>query len=285
MNIGVRIRTPKSWDHEDFVQSLRGRLVATYYLQNETVDPSVDLLITNDLSAAELTKLPHLQALVCPTSGREGIPFRELKNRNIAVYLNFEQIGDCVAAYAEHYVLDFSVLNDRERLDGQKIVILGYGNVGSRVFKRLAAHGGNYIIVRKDVDIASVEYPCEYITLHNARAAISDADIVVNALPLNNDTRGALSRDVYYRPAAVVLGLSRAGIIDEYAIAQSVLDGKLSAAILDVYPSELESFKNIHPRLVLTGHIAGIWGKGSKHLVDFVLKSVRLSSSHRQGIR
>lgn len=278
MNIGVRIQSPRSWNHEDFLNSLRSRLVATYYSPDETIDSSVELLITNNLSAVELTELPHLQALICPTSGREGLPLQELKNRNIAVYLNSGQIGDCVAAYAEYYVLAFSVLNDRKRLDGKKIVILGYGNIGSRIFKRLLPRGGNYIIVRKNVDVSSIDAPCEVVTLHDARTAISDADIVLNALPLNNETIGALTRNVYYRPSAVILGLSRAGIIDEYAIAQSVLDGKLSAAILDVYPPELDKFKNLHPRLVLTGHTAGIWGSGTEHLVNFVLKSVRLET-------
>ena len=274
MLIGVKLRNPRTWVHTNFGQELSKRLNAAFYGLNEIINPQTELLVTNDISEAELAKLPKLIAVICPTSGREGIPINELRSRGIAVYINADQVGQCVAAYAEHHILAFMRHEKPNFLDGKKIIILGYGNVGSRVFKKLAAHGGEYIIVRRDIDAPPVAPFCQYANLSNMLPAVSAADLMVNALPFNEETRGVLKNNVPYRSSAVIVSLSRPGIIDEYAVAQSVLNGSLSAAVLDVYPQELDSLRNQHSRLVLTGHTAGIWGKGVSHLENFVLESI-----------
>lgn len=281
MITGVRIRTPRLWNHENLIQDFRRRLNADFYLPDATIDPATELLVANSLTHEELKQLPHLRALICPTSGKEGLPFAELKQRNIAVYVNAEQVGQCVAAYAEHHVLAFCGAQENRRLDGRQIIILGYGNIGAKVFEKLFVHGGDYTIVKKNITGVPSRESCRFIDLSRAAQAMADADIIVNALPFNDETGGALTRNVVHRPSAVVLGLSRAGIVDEDAVAKSVLDGTLRAAVLDVYPPQLDKLTNTHPRLILTAHTAGIWGKGTRHLIDFVLDSIARASVSR----
>lgn len=276
MKIGVKLTTPRCWSNEHFLRMLKESLNVTIHDMNESINRHTEVLITNRLNKYEIANLPNLVSVICPTSGTEGICFKELNNRNISVYINSNNISKCVSNYTEHYVLSFLRRKGCKSLDGLDVVILGFGNIGSQVYKKLCVHGGNYTIVRKNLHVDTMPPYCNIVDLHEARIALCNADIIINALPLNKETQNALASNITYRSSAIIIGLSRAGILDEIDIAQKVLNGSLSSAVFDVYPPELDPFYNKHPELILTKHTACIYGKGISHLYNFVSEKMNI---------
>jgi (S)-sulfolactate dehydrogenase len=65
------------------------------------------------------------------------------------------------------------------------------------------------------------------------------------------------------KPQAVLINTSRGGIVDEQAVVDALVAGRLGGAALDVYATEPltaaagSRFRNV-PNLILTPHIAGV---------------------------
>jgi phosphoglycerate dehydrogenase-like enzyme len=90
------------------------------------------------------------------------------------------------------------------------------------------------------------------------------------------ETKGMISRELIEQlpDGAVVINSSRGPAIDQQALLEHALDGRIYAA-LDVYDPEPPSFdaKTLEtPNLLLTPHIAGDTAEGHLALAGYVLK-------------
>lgn len=133
------------------------------------------------------------------------------------------------------------------RVHGATLGIVGCGRIGRAVAER--ARGFSMEIL----STTSRSTPAELDAL------LRRADIVTLHAPLNDSTRGLLSRARMQamKPGAVVINTARGPLVDELALAELLTDGHLGGAGLDVYDGE----PRIHPallaapRLVLAPHI------------------------------
>ena len=68
----------------------------------------------------------------------------------------------------------------------------------------------------------------------------AEADILSLHLPLNNETRGIVTRDdlAHMKPSALIVNTSRAGLIAEGALLDAVKAGRPGMAAVDVYEDE-----------------------------------------------
>lgn len=97
-------------------------------------------------------------------------------------------------------------------------------------------------------------------------AFLARTDILVALLPLTDETRGILDRDLFRRlardgalGAPVLINAGRGGLQNEADILAALEDGTLRGASLDVFETEPlapESPLWEHPRLVITPHVA-----------------------------
>jgi phosphoglycerate dehydrogenase-like enzyme len=143
---------------------------------------------------------------------------------------------------------------------GKHLVLLGYGAIGSRV--ATAARGLGMVVsaVRRTLgEVPGLErvYAPEQLAL-----ALGQADFFVIAAPLTSHTRGMVGeRALSALPErAVVINVSRGGVLDEVALEQRLRDGRLSGAALDVFerePLAESSALWACPRLLITPHVAG----------------------------
>lgn len=104
----------------------------------------------------------------------------------------------------------------------------------------------------------------------------STCDVIAIFLPLNDDTRGLISRNLILRmkPSALVINVARGAITDEAALAERLQAGQLGGLGLDVFAQEpivLPSstsqgtegkphlFQDLvnHPRVVVMPHCGG----------------------------
>ena len=71
-------------------------------------------------------------------------------------------------------------------------------------------------------------------------AVIGQYDVIVLAAPLTAATRGLVNRRMLgsMAPDAFLLNVGRGGLIDEDALADALMNGRLAGAALDVFAAE-----------------------------------------------
>jgi phosphoglycerate dehydrogenase-like enzyme len=159
-------------------------------------------------------------------------------------------------------------------LTGQRWLVLGYGAIGQRVSRAANALGVDVHAFARHARVSSAS-PTESETLSTSPrgslqisllealdSALPRADALVLCLPLTNETRGLFhaGRVALLPPTALVLNVSRGGILDETALLQRLQQGSLRGAGLDVFEHEPLPANAPHwtcPRLLITPHVAG----------------------------
>ena len=104
--------------------------------------------------------------------------------------------------------------------------------------------------------------------------AIAQADVTSLHVPLNDETRNLLSRERLERmpERAVVVNVSRGGLIDEAALADLVRSGHLYGAGLDVVAGEPAAADHVLrgvPGIIITPHVAGATHETSRRRSRF----------------
>lgn len=145
-------------------------------------------------------------------------------------------------------------------LAGATVAVIGTGSIGRAVIRRLVAGFGCRVLtydVTPDPFLEE-EYAVTYGTLDEILPA---ADVVTVHVPLLDSTRGLLgTRELaLLRPTAVVVNAARGGVVDEAALYDALVDGRIAGAALDVFADEPLGASPLrdHPGVVLTPHIAG----------------------------
>jgi phosphoglycerate dehydrogenase-like enzyme len=131
---------------------------------------------------------------------------------------------------------EWSPVRFRE-LDGQRVVVVGYGPIGQEVVRLATAFRMDPVIVRRAV---RGDEPCAVRSLDELPAVVADADAVVVALPLTDATRGIVSREVIAAMPthAVFVNVGRGELVDQPALTESLVAGRLGGAGLDVFATE-----------------------------------------------
>lgn len=121
---------------------------------------------------------------------------------------------------------------------GDKILILGTGDIASEIAQRMKPFGVEISGVNTDgrgIDGFDLTYP-----LNQLREYISDYDCVIITLPLNESTRNLIDEDMLTRmkPTAGIINIGRGGIIVEDALVNSLNQQQIAYAALDVFATE-----------------------------------------------
>ncbi|MCU0634747.1 MAG: D-2-hydroxyacid dehydrogenase [Gemmatimonadaceae bacterium] len=146
-------------------------------------------------------------------------------------------------------------------LRGTTAVVVGTGDVGGHCGRLFAALGCHVIGVSRtgtgDPTIFAERHPVAALA-----AVASRADWLLLMLPLTDDTRGLVSRDVLAAcRGAVLINAGRGAVVDESAIPAALDAGWLRAAALDVFevePLPATSPLWADPRVIVSPHISGL---------------------------
>jgi len=138
--------------------------------------------------------------------------------------------------------------------------IIGLGAIGRVVAERARQFGMRVIgIQRKPKNCVHAD---EVLPPEHTDRALREADYVVVILPLTPKTRnfmnGALLLNM--KQDAVLINISRGGIVDETTVANMLREGRLRGAAFDVFQEEpLPESSNLWtiPNLIITPHVAG----------------------------
>jgi phosphoglycerate dehydrogenase-like enzyme len=125
-------------------------------------------------------------------------------------------------------------------LAGGLVAVVGYGGIGRAVGMRAAALGMRVWAVRARPGRTPLPEVERQLGPEALCEALEAADFVILALPETSDTKDLLgARELArMRPDAVLMNLSRGGIVDEAALADALRAGALRGAALDVFREE-----------------------------------------------
>jgi len=160
-------------------------------------------------------------------------------------------------------------------LTGMTLGILGFGAFGQHLAERACAFGMNILAI----DIRPPRKP-NYVsglwTPDRLDDLLSESDYVVVALPLTPETENLITTEkiALMKPSAMLLAMSRGGIVDQDAVARALREKRLRAAALEVMrpePLPADSYLWDVENLLITSHIAG----GTQYERQYVIEIFR----------
>ncbi|HMH59459.1 MAG TPA: D-2-hydroxyacid dehydrogenase [Galbitalea sp.] len=126
----------------------------------------------------------------------------------------------------------------KSQVSDQTILVVGLGGIGKRSAERLAALGARVIGVhRHPVEVDGID---SVIPVEQLAQAATTADAIVMALPGTEQTHQLLSREVLasVKPGITIVNVGRGTTVDEPALVEALMDGRVGFAALDVVYSE-----------------------------------------------
>jgi D-3-phosphoglycerate dehydrogenase len=133
--------------------------------------------------------------------------------------------------------------------------IVGYGRIGRRTAQKLSAF--NTRVLAYDPYPPKEESQVEFVTLDQL---LSQSDIVIVHAPLTEGTHHLINRSnlATVKHGALLINVSRGGVVDSDALIEALQSGRLDGVGLDVLESEPDVPAALldHPGVMLTPHVA-----------------------------
>jgi len=161
-------------------------------------------------------------------------------------------------------------------LNGQTVLLLGFGAIGQRLVELLAPFKMKIVALRRQTKSESA---VRIIAMEQLSSALGEADHVVNILPDNEETKDFVNarRLACFKRGARFYNVGRGTTVDQRALIEALETGRLDAAYLDVMEPEplppehvLWSTRNCF----ITPHTAGGRHDQDDALVDLFLRNL-----------
>lgn len=241
----------------------------------------------------EAGKAGRLKAAVKWGIGVDNVDFAACKDLGIPIINTPNMFGGEVADIAVGYVIALArqtFLIDRGvregkwlkpagiSLSGKKVALIGFGDIGRNVARRLLA--ADMQVIAYDPGFAPAE---NMPTVESAAwpQRIEEADFIVATCALTKSSFHMVNAEVLARvkPGVRVINVARGPIIDEPALIAAIESGVVHSAALDVFENEplsLDSPLHSHERCIFGSHNAS-------NTVDAVERTSRIAIDKLYG--
>jgi D-3-phosphoglycerate dehydrogenase / 2-oxoglutarate reductase len=173
-------------------------------------------------------------------------------------------------------------------LFGKTVLIIGFGRIGTRIAKRCLAMEMTVLVYdpyKPSADIKAAG--CEPVS--DLDAALPRADFVSIHCPKTPETVGMFNaaRLKRMKPTAYLINTARGGIVEEQALYDALVSGKLAGAGLDVF--EQEPPPSGHslfalPNVIMAPHVAGVTREAVDRMSEQTARNI-LSALDGEPIR
>ncbi len=145
---------------------------------------------------------------------------------------------------------------------GKTLCIVGYGPIARRTAKLAHALGMRVVVLRRSPQSAPDPDVERFYTSDRLQQFLGEGDFVMLAAPLTPETRGMIDAKALaaMKPGAVLINISRGGLVDEPALIAALQAGGIGGAALDVFarePLPADSPLWAMPKVLITPHLAG----------------------------
>jgi phosphoglycerate dehydrogenase-like enzyme len=165
---------------------------------------------------------------------------------------------------------------DSRLLNGQTVVMLGFGAIGKRLAAMLAPYDMKLIAVRRSVH---AESGVRIVPEEQISSVLGEADHIVNILPDNASTRGYVNarRLACCKPGARFYNVGRGTTVDDRAMLEALKSGRIGMAYLDVFEPEPLAKDHAYwdaPNCYVTPHTAGGHHNQDERIVEHFLSNL-----------
>ena len=259
-----------------------------------------DVLVISGLWTDNLLKIaPGLRFIQTISAGYEQFPLDQLRTRAIRVANASGVNADAVSHHAMGLVLALvrqlhhardqqhkrhwrpmiSDLSQREDdLCGQTMLIVGLGEIGSRLAKLAKAFEMKVLGVKQDV--ASHDGTADEVYAPDQlETLLGRADFVVLCCPLNRSTPEMIDANAFsaMKASAQLVNVARGGCVQEKALAAALTKGQIAGAAIDHFQDEplgaQPPFWTME-NLIITPHSAGETRKYEDNVIDILIENI-----------
>ncbi len=154
-------------------------------------------------------------------------------------------------------------------------LLIGFGAIGHEIAKRLKPFGAHLTVVRR----STAADPLADLVAQQADLPrlLPDADVVVLACPLTDETRGMADAAFFQalKPGSILINIGRGQLVDEDALKAGLDRDQPAHAVLDVFQTEplpAESWFWTHPKVRVTAHTSngglGLMDRGDAQFLE-----------------
>jgi len=198
--------------------------------------------------------MPKLEIIASASVGYDGIPVEYARSKGIPVTNTPDVLNDDVADLAIALMIMTArrlVVTDRyvragrwpkegeyplaHRASGKRVGILGMGRIGKEIGKRAEAMNNSvaYHSRRPVADVSYKHYP-DLVEL------AKNSDFLIIIIPSTPQTQKIVNKAVIEAlgPEGILVNVARGAVVDEDALVEALVSGKLGGAGLDVFANE-----------------------------------------------
>ena len=235
---------------------------------------------------------PALRFVQALSSSYDQFDVAELGNSGV-VLANASGLHEVASEHAIALLLNLtreikhSLTEARERrwnprtageISGMTIVILGLGPIGQGIARRLELWGVRIIGVTRTPD-DHAGHLGDVRPLSQLAEACLEASALVVAIPLSTVTRHIVSAEVLDAlGCGYVVNVARGSVVDQAALVERLVNGRLRGAGLDVFehePLPVDSPLWSLPNVVATPHMAGMAPSYPERLAKLLAHNLR----------
>lgn len=292
INKGIELIIPDNFDEQELIR----------------LSEDADVLFGAFISRNLLKNCRNLKFIQIPWTGVDNLDFDLLSEFDVTV-CNSHSNALIIAEHAVALMLDAAKkLSYHDRLlrrgewnrirngqindispfsklvSGSNIGIIGFGSIGTKIYKLLNGFNCNFYIVTKDIPDNNAEYKnVIYISENEIFASLKNLDFVFISVPLTEQTKGFINKDFFnaLNPDTILINISRGEVVNEDDLFYALKEKKIIMAAIDtwfnypgsnqpmVFPSKKNDF-HLLDNLVLSPHRAGYIENGFPHLDDAI---------------
>ncbi len=159
-------------------------------------------------------------------------------------------------------------------LQGKTIGIIGLGNVGSQVAR--IATGMGMRVLAYDPYLPETVFDARHASKMPLKEMLKESDVVSLHTPLNHETRGMLSEQLFLllKAGVIVINAARGGLLHDEALLKGLQRGHIAAAGIDTWPEEpphnnpFAALENV----VMTPHIGASTEEAQRRIAQTVVE-------------
>jgi D-3-phosphoglycerate dehydrogenase len=173
-------------------------------------------------------------------------------------------------------------------MTGKTLGIVGAGNIGTQVGDRGVAWGMHVIgCTGQSSPVEEKRLQAHGIQMRSFDEVLSESDFVSVNVPLQENTRNLIDAEAIARmkPGAYLVNLARGGVVDEVAVHDALISGRLAGAGFDVHAKEGSGFHSPLAGLdnvILTPHIGAATYDSQREIGEIVCEFVAANEPLRK---
>ena len=270
------------------------------FFHNNENDPlpkefyDADGIICNNLFLFnDVAHFKQLQFVQLTSAGLDRAPLDYFKSNGVKVFNAAGVYSIPISEFVISSVLDlykkkFAFYENQKKhiwekqrdlleLNSKTVCIIGCGNIGKECAKRFKAFG--CIVQGVDLQPFKHEFFDDIFSIDNISSVLSNVDIVVLTLPLTDKTRDLFNRTLFnsMKQTAILVNVSRGGIINIVDLISALNDKTISGATLDVFdeePLNIDSPLWNMSNVIITPHNSFVGDGNNKRLSEVILQNL-----------